>query len=383
VATKREGYRARRLAQRRGQRSRVVQNLVLYALAAVVAFGAVLGAVRVAHALRSHHTPPGGASYLALVTIGQGEKGRQPVAALLVHDSDRGTLTLYTIPRDLLLSSASGAYVMAGDALSQNELQPFVERLAAGHVSYRLRLSYADLARLSGGGSLWVDTPAPFGLHVSGAVHTYSGRFALPAAMLPTLLSADGKDGPDQAQAELTILRAALNGATLAPQKGREAAIDALAQRQTGLSTADARELLGALVSDRVTVAQMPSTGRTALGQFAWRPDPEAITAQITRNARDFNAPYTVIVENGSGVVGIGEQAVQRLAGMNVNLPAVRNADSFDYEATQILAGTKAFGVAAEVRAILRRGVVLKGAGLSPTTVVVIVGRDLRPKDLQ
>ena len=43
---KSEGYRARRLAARRSQRWGAYQNLVLYALAAVVAFGAVLGAVQ-------------------------------------------------------------------------------------------------------------------------------------------------------------------------------------------------------------------------------------------------------------------------------------------------------------------------------------------------
>ena len=41
---------------------------------------------------------------------------------------------------------------------------------------------------------------------------------------------------------------------------------------------------------------------------------------------------------------------VDRLAGLNVNLPAVRNAASFDYYVTQILAGAKAFGVANQVR---------------------------------
>ena len=74
---------------------------------------------------------------------------------------------------------------------------------------------------------------------------------------------------------------------------------------------------------------------------------------------------------------------VNRLAGLNVNLPAVRNASSFNYSVTQILAGTKAFGVANEVRGILGRGVVLTGSGLPDTTVVVIVGKDLKAKDLQ
>ncbi len=39
--------------------------------------------------------------------------------------------------------------------------------------------------------------------------------------------------------------------------------------------------------------------------------------------------------------------------------------------------------MAEDVRAILGRGVVLDGKDLEPTTVVVIVGKDLTAKDLQ
>ena len=115
----------------------------------------------------------------------------------------------------------------------------------------------------------------------------------------------------------------------------------------------------------------------SALGDFVENADREIVIA------REFNAPYTVAVENGSGVLGIGTMVVNRLAGLNVNLPAVRNAASFNYNVTQILAGAKAFGVANQVRGILGRGVVLTGSGLPDTTVVVIVGKDLKAKDLQ
>ena len=59
------------------------------------------------------------------------------------------------------------------------------------------------------------------------------------------------------------------------------------------------------------------------------------------------------------------------------------NAASFNYADTQILAGAKAFGLANQVRGILGHGVVLTGNGLPDTTVVVIVGKDLKAKDLQ
>ena len=94
-------------------------------------------------------------------------------------------------------------------------------------------------------------------------------------------------------------------------------------------------------------------------------------------------APFTVAVENGSGALGIGKLVVGRLSGLDVNLPAVRNAASFDYEVTQIRAGAKAFAVANQVRDILGHGVVLTGSGLPDNGVVVIVGKDLKAKDLQ
>jgi len=383
VARKAEGYRARRLAERRNQRWGAYQNLALYVLAALVAFGAVLGAARIAHDLRHHHVLPSAGSYLALVTVGAGESGARPTAALLVHNAGLGTTTLYTIPSDLLLTEANGDYVMAGDALAEGQLEAFLQRLAQGPVSYDLTLSYGDLERLSGGGDLLVSASAPFSLQTGNRIKLFSGRFSLPAAQLPLVLSAPGKGDTDQASAQDAFLTAALAGAALSHGTTQTSAIAQIAKRQKGLAAADARDLLETLVSGRVTVTRLPSYGQTAEGQFAWRPDTAAVTAQITRNARDFRAPYTVAVENGSGALGIGTMVVDRLAGMDVNLPPVRNASSFDFSVTRILAGAKAFGVANQVRDILGRGVVLTGSGLPDTTVVVIVGKDLTAKDLQ
>jgi len=383
MARKTEGYRARRLAARRSRRWGAYQNLVLYALAAVVAFGAVVGGVHVAHGLRQHHVLPSSGSYLALVTVGAGESGTRPTAALLVHNANLATMTLYTIPSDLLLTEANGEYVMAGDVLAEGQLKSFLERLVHAPLSYSLDLSYADLRKLSGGSDLWVTATAPFSLQAGDTIRLYNGRFSLPADQLPVVLSAAGKGDTDQASAQDAFLSAALAGAALAHGKQQTATITTIAGRQKALPPNDARDLLTTLASGRVTVARLPSNGQTAEGQFAWRPDPTAITAEITRNARDFDAPYTVAVENGSGALGIGTMVVNRLAGLNVNLPAVRNASSFDYQVTQILAGAKAFGVANQVRGILGRGVVLTGSGLPDTTVVVIVGKDIKAKDLQ
>ena len=380
---KTEGYRARRLAARRSRRRGAFQNIALYALAAVVAFGAVLGAVHLAQSLRHHHVLPGSAGYLALVTVRGGGTGTQPTAALLVHSESLATTTLYTIPSDLLLTNAAGEYVMAGDVAAEGQLKPYLERLVHAPISYKLELSYADLARLTGGNDLLVTAAAPFSLQMAGAIRLFNGRFSLPAAQLATVLTAAGKGQTDQATAQDDFLTAALAGAAAVPATRQAAHIKALAAHQPGLAVVDARDLLATLVSGRVTVTRLPSTGQVAQGQFAWRPDPAAIIAQITRNSRYFHAPYTVVVENGSGALGVGALVVNKLAGLNVNLPAVRNAASFNYAETQILAGAEAFGLANQVRGILGGGVVLTGSGLPDTTVVVIVGKDLKAKDLQ
>ena len=382
MAGRGEGYRARRLAARRSRRWGAYQHLALYALAAVVAFGAVLGAVHLANTLRHHHVLPGKASYLTLVTI-SGQQGTKPTAAVLVHDAAHGQTTLYTLPSDLLLTDASGEYVMAGDIAAQGGLKPYLERLFHAHLSYRLALTYADLARLAGGRDLLVTAGVPFSLQTGGAIRLFNGRFSLPAGQLATVLSAAGKGNTDQANAQDAFLSAALSSAALVPAQQRAATIEQIAGRQHDLSKADARDLLDTLASGRVTVTRVPSQGQVAEGQFAWRPDAAAITALITRDARDFHAPFTVAVENGSGAIGIGAAVIDRLSGLNVNLPAVSNAASFNYGVTQILAGAKAFGVANQVRGILGHGVVLTGNGLPDTTVVVIVGKDLKAKDLQ
>jgi peptidoglycan hydrolase-like protein with peptidoglycan-binding domain len=360
-----------------------VQNLALYALAAIVTFGAVLGAVHLAHALRQHHVLPSGASYLALVTIGAGERQVKPTAALLVHDANLNTSTLYTIPPDLLLTEPGGEYVMAGDVLAEGQLKSYLERLVHAPISYSLALSYGDLQKLSGGGDLRVTAAAPFSLQTGGAIRLYSGQFSLPASDLPLVLSAAGKGATDQASAQDAFLAAAFAGAALVPAGRQTETANAVADRQKDLAHADARDLLATMSTGRMSVSRLPSDGETAEGQFAWRPDPTAIIAQITRNARNFTAPYTVAVENGSGALGIGNLVVKRLAGLDVNLPTVRNAASFDYDVTQILAGAKAFGVANQVRGILGRGVVLMGSGLPDNAIVVIVGKDLKAKDLQ
>jgi hypothetical protein len=147
--------------------------------------------------------------------------------------------------------------------------------------------------------------------------------------------------------------------------------------------SADTRYLedaLRGLTGGDALVDRIPSFSRVAEGQFAFVPKGDDIMAQITRKAPGFRSRYTVVVRNGSGRVGVGQDVARQLAILDVNLPAPTNADTFDYRQTQILPGSRALPVAEDIRAILGRGVVLDGADVPPDTVVIIVGADTKLK---
>jgi hypothetical protein len=105
--------------------------------------------------------------------------------------------------------------------------------------------------------------------------------------------------------------------------------------------------------------------------------------AQITRRTPAFVGRYTVLIQNGNGDAGIGDLVARRLATLDVNLASPTNATTFNYQQTQIITGSQAVGLGENIRAILGRGVVLSGANLPATTVVVVVGKDISVKDLQ
>jgi len=182
---------------------------------------------------------------------------------------------------------------------------------------------------------------------------------------------------------QVALTRAVLDSTALQPADERERLIAAAVAGAKGRERSYLREILEGVTEGSAAIERLPSGGRTALGQFAFHPDPGQIMAEITRRAPGFAADATVLVRNGSGELGVGEAVASRLAALDVNLPPPANADSFTYARTQILAGKDALPVAEDVRAILGRGVVLDGSELGPTTVMVIVGEDLTTKDLQ
>jgi hypothetical protein len=379
------GYRTHRLRERRAARGRRLQLAALALVAAVVALAAVLGAAYIARQLTAKHPAKPDLGYVALLTIGAGESGRQPVAYLVLFNRGLGSYHVFAVPRTLLLEGPHGEYVMAGDLMGTTDFAPYVSRLIKAGIDFQVSLPYRALAALAGSDSMWVTLNTSIGLRVGDAVHDYGGRFSLPTTAIPDVLSADGQKGPEEAAMSVAVLRALLQTAALSPADARSAAVE----RAAGLASdaavrARARALLAGLVDETPLVERLPSHGLTAEGQFAFRPDMEQMMAQVTRWAPRFQSQYTVLVRNGNGDAGVGSLVVRRLAVLDVNLPTPGNATSFDYSETQILAGSDALAVAQDIRAILGHGVVLAGGDkVPPATVVVIVGKDLRTKDLR
>jgi hypothetical protein len=385
VAKKQQkGYRVSRLKERRRERLQRWQFVVLILLAVAVTLGAVFGAYTLVKRLTHHETPVDARTGLVLLTVGAHDPLHQPIAALALYDPVLSGWRLFALPRELLLENASGAYVMAGDAMGTPALAADLARLTRAKVSREIALSYASLVRLAGGGPFSVQLAKPATLQIDGAWRTFDGAFTVKARELPALLSATGKSGEDEDAIAEATLSAALHGGALLTASQRAAAVSAV----VGTSLDDraataARQVLSGLLAGRVAIERFPANGVVSEGQFAFRPDPSQIMSEVTRRIPGYAAKFTVLVRNGTGEVGIGMLVRQRLAVLDVNLPSPTNAEAFDYKQTQILAGSEALGVAQDVRVILGHGVVLSGQDLPATTLVVIIGSDLKVKDLQ
>ena len=153
---------------------------------------------------------------------------------------------------------------MASDVAAEGELKPYLERLVHARLSYRLELTYGDLARLAGDRDLWVTAATSFSLQTGDAIRLYNGRFSLPADQLADVLSAAGKGDDDQANAQVALPSAALARRRSCRPEQRAAAIKRSPRGTEALASADARDLLGTLVSGRATVTRLPSDGQVS-----------------------------------------------------------------------------------------------------------------------
>jgi hypothetical protein len=380
-----KGYRVGRLHRRRRTRAERWQAWVLYALAAVVAFAAVLGAWNLGSRWLKKPEEQARSGYLMLVTLTAPGSGAPAAAALVVKDAVDGAPALYVIPKELLLEGPNGEYVFAGDALAAGTLKQDLQRVVGAEIDAQYQLPLTALGDLSAAGEYQISLRDPVELDLAGTQRAFEeGHTIVSAAEVPALFAASGPSGYDAWRMQEALWNAVLDAAALRPGDVRAKAAGTAAARASG--SADTRYLVDALrglTSGDAVVDRIPSHSRVAEGQFAFLPKGDDIMAAITRKAPGFRSRYTVVVRNGSGRVGAGQAVAERLAILDVNIPAPTNADTFDYRQTQILPGNQALPVAEDVRAILGRGVVLDGADVPPDTVVVIVGADSKLKHIE
>ena len=376
-----KGYRVDRLRRRRRTRAELWQAWVLYTLAGVVAFGSVFGAWYLGSRWLKKPQEQAKPGYLALVTLTAPGSSGPVAAALIVKDAAGGATALYVIPKELLVQGPNGEYVFAGDAMVAGTLKQDLQRVVGAEIDAQYQLPLSALGDLATAGEFPLSLPLPVEVDLAGTRRTFKDRAIVSSSEVPALFAASGPNGYDAARMQEALWKAVLDAAALRPGDVRAHAARVATARASG--SADTRYLddaLKGLIGGDAVVALIPSDSRVAEGQFAFLPKADDIMAEITRKAPGFRSRYTVVVRNGSGRVGVGEAVAERLAILDVNLPAPTNADTFDYRQTQILPGSQALPVAEDIRAILGRGVVLDGADVPPDTVVVIVGADAKLK---
>ena len=372
----RRGYRTDRLRRRRRSRVERRQAWVLYVLAVVVAFAAVLGAWYVAGRLAKKEPAPKKSGYLAAIQLTvPGESA--PVAALLVvQDPAGGDPGVYLVPPDLLLEGPGGAYVFAADAMQEGVLAQDLGRVVNVPVDAVFTVPVSALGEWSGSQTLKVALDRPAAVEVGGDMKTIKDGDLVPVSDLPDIFADAGDSRRDVTALQTELVKAALDAAALRPASERAGLASASPSPSHGPSLA---AVLSRITSGDAQVARFPAGTRVAEGQFAFVPNAEQVMAEITRRSPSYHADVTVEVRNGSGKLGVGEAVVERLSSLDVNLPEPLNADSFDYKQTEILAGPETLPMARDIRAILGRGVVLDGSDLPQDTIRVIVGDDFRP----
>ncbi len=301
-----KGYRADRLRRRRRTRAELWQAWVLYALAGVVAFGAVLGAWHLGSRWLKTPEEQAKPGYLALVILTASGSGDPAAAALVVKDAAGGAPALYVIPKELLLEGPNGEYVFAGDALAAGTLKQDLQRVVGAEIDAQYQLPLKALDDLSAAGAYQITLRDPVELDLAGTQRAFKeGHTIVSAAEVPALFAASGPNGYDAWRMQEALWNAVLDAAALRPDDARAKAATAAAASASG--SADTRSLVDALrglTNGDAVVDRIPSRSRMAEGQFAFLPRRDDIMAAITRKAPGFRSPYTVVVRNGSGRAG-------------------------------------------------------------------------------
>ncbi len=279
------GYRSDRLRRRRRSRVERSQAWMLYTLAAVVAFVAVLGAWYISGRFGEDEPVAEKSGYLAAIQLTA--PGReQPVAAILVVQDRAGNDPgVYLVPPDLLLEGPNGEYVFAADAMAAGKLADDLGRVVHAPIDAVYTMPVAALGRWAGTDELQVELDAPVAVEVGDRTEMVKDGGSVAVADLPAVFSDPGGDRSALTALQVAAVRAVLEAAALRPPSERAGFAGASPSPQSGPALS---EVLRRITAGNSQVELFPAGTRVAEGQFAFLPDAEAIQAGITRRAPSY-----------------------------------------------------------------------------------------------
>jgi len=284
-----------------------------------------------------------GAPHALLAVIGTG--GGRPAAAIVLP------------PRTTIVVPGQGETAVDDVAdLPGPSVQVAVSNTLGAWAAHYAVTDLASLtAAIDRSGGLALDLPEAVTL---GDVVLGPGEVTLSGDQVGALLRVPGDDaGVRWAQVFETVLRRGV----LAPEDLDE--------------TTDAEGVIAALAEAAdasVELAPVAPVAATAL--VLAQPEFDELVRQLYA----LPEPLRVLVQNGSGEPGVGEEVARRLLPNGFRVVLSQNAESFDHEETQIIATDERFSDDAQrVRELLGTGTVALSqvpSGLADITIVV--GKD-------
>lgn len=121
-------------------------------------------------------------------------------------------------------------------------------------------------------------------------------------------------------------------------------------------------------------------TGRLVQGEGFVYLEPDVDQVEILLAGLAEGLSITVEIQNGSGMVGIVEQAIAELEPLDYELVSAGNSEDFPNAGpTRIVVAPDAAAAAQRVQALLGAGIVTEDVTLDPGHIVIVLGKDYVP----
>jgi hypothetical protein len=308
-----------------------------------------------------------------LILLGGPERDESTVTTLVPGPVEAGAILIIeqdgAVPFVVLLhlqDKTGVALAMPGITLLKTGMQGF-ETVAALHVSGQdealgVALSEAFAARVDAMASVqWAE--------LRGAMVT-AGVSNVP----PMALTVEQGGSEQVAAAVLALVGGGGSGSAAAAWEALALEGDASAFR------AEVNDLVSAVSASEWTAAELSGN---LVKQTAYEYlEPDVKEAKALLSGTFGKLAITLQVQNGSGVVGIAEQAGELLAPLGYTMLPAGNSDDFpDVEQTRIMIALDAGAEGERVRALLGVGIVRQDEALETGHIVVVVGKDYMPPD--